>query len=146
MGFWSTITTSSINSAPVRPANTPGASVGLPRYLRSAGYNTSSISVDLPDPDTPVTHTRRLSGIRTSRVFRLCSAAPRSSSQRLWRAPATPPGPGRAPAPRAPCALGPRLGCRSDCPATAEVLAGERSAAQADLAGSAIEDDLAAAL
>src|SRR5437899_4075243 len=37
--------------SPERPANRPGASVGRPRYLSSAGYNTSSTRVDLPDPE-----------------------------------------------------------------------------------------------
>ena len=36
----------------------------------------SSISVDLPEPDTPVTATNRPSGISTSRLRRLCSRAP----------------------------------------------------------------------
>src|SRR5207244_8779269 len=95
-----------MSSAPERPANRPGASVGRPRYLSSAGYNTSSTRVDLPDPDTPVTHTRRFSGMRTSMFLRLCSAAPLSSSQRLERATATTPPPAAsaagAPAGRAP--------------------------------------------
>src|SRR5262249_36605775 len=70
-------------------SNGPGASVGLPLYLSSAGYSTSSMSVDLPEPETPVTHTRRFSGIRTSMFFRLCSRAPRSSSHLLCTASAT---------------------------------------------------------
>src|SRR3981081_288081 len=38
MGFWSTITTSSISSAPARPANSPGAVRGCPApsYLQAA--------------------------------------------------------------------------------------------------------------
>ena len=47
-------------SAPSITSCVPGASVGLPKCLSSAGYSTSWISVDFPDPDTPVTHTRRL--------------------------------------------------------------------------------------
>ena len=49
-----------------------GASLGLPWYFKSAGYSTSSTSVDLPEPDTPVTHTSRFSGMRTFTFFRLC--------------------------------------------------------------------------
>ncbi len=83
------MTTSSISSAPDSPLNCPGASVGLPRYLSNAGYSTSSTRLDLPEPETPVTHTRRLSGMRTSRFLRLCSQAPRNSSQRFETASAT---------------------------------------------------------
>jgi hypothetical protein len=36
----------------------------------------SLTSVDLPDPDTPVTHTNPPSGIETSTFLRLFSAAP----------------------------------------------------------------------
>jgi hypothetical protein len=51
----------------------------LAEVARSAGYSTSCTSVDLPEPDTPVTQTRRCSGISTSMFFRLCSRAPASS-------------------------------------------------------------------
>ena len=47
-------------SAPSIASCAPGASVGLPKCLSSAGYSTSCTSVDLPEPDTPVMHTRRL--------------------------------------------------------------------------------------
>src|SRR5256886_9469325 len=47
---------------------------------------------------------------------------------------------------RGACAVRCRLAHRSDRPAAAEVLAGERSGAAADLGRTAIEDDLAAAL
>jgi hypothetical protein len=36
----------------------------------------SLTSVDLPEPDTPVTATKHPSGISTSMPFRLCSRAP----------------------------------------------------------------------
>ena len=54
----------------------PGFSVGLPLARSSAGNSTSCTSVDLPEPLTPVTQTRRPSGIATSMFLRLCSAAP----------------------------------------------------------------------
>src|SRR5450756_1350385 len=41
----------------------------------------SSTRVDLPDPDTPVTTTSRRSGMATSMPFRLCSVAPRMTSE-----------------------------------------------------------------
>ena len=63
--------------------------MGLPRYFNSAGYRTSSTSVDFPEPDTPVTQTRRFRGMRTSMFLRLCSRAPVSSSHLLERASAT---------------------------------------------------------
>jgi hypothetical protein len=57
-----------------------GGSVGRPKCLSSAGYSTSWISVDLPEPDTPVTATRWPSGIAMSSRFRLCARAPTSLS------------------------------------------------------------------
>jgi excinuclease ABC subunit A len=42
--------------------------------------NTSLTSVDLPEPDTPVTHVSTPSGTRTSMFFRLCCLARRISS------------------------------------------------------------------
>ena len=39
----------------------------------------SCISVDLPDPETPVTQTNRCSGNSTVTFFRLCSRAPSST-------------------------------------------------------------------
>src|SRR3989338_6335012 len=39
-------------------------------------YKISFTSVDLPEPDTPVTHTNRRNGISTSMFLRLCAAAP----------------------------------------------------------------------
>jgi hypothetical protein len=40
----------------------------------------SLTSVDLPEPDTPVTQVNTPSGISTSTFFRLCSRAPRRLS------------------------------------------------------------------
>src|SRR4051812_24204413 len=42
----------------------------------SAGSKMSPTNVDLPEPDTPVTHTNLPSGIVTSILRRLCSRAP----------------------------------------------------------------------
>ena len=41
------------------------------------------MSVDLPEPDTPVTATKHPSGSRTSMFFRLCSRAPRMVSHSM---------------------------------------------------------------
>ena len=49
----------------------------------SALYKMSLTSVDLPDPDTPVTATRQPSGNATSTPRRLCSAAPLTATSRL---------------------------------------------------------------
>src|SRR6056297_1770455 len=39
-------------------------------------YKISCISVDLPEPETPVKQTKRRKGISTSIFFKLCSLAP----------------------------------------------------------------------
>ena len=54
----------------------------------SALYRMSLTSVDLPEPDTPVTATRQPSGNATSTPRRLCSVAPLTATSRLelrWR-------------------------------------------------------------
>ncbi len=71
--LWSIITTSSTMSAPFRRSKAPGISLGRPSALSMALCSTSSMSVDLPEPDTPVIHTRRRSGNSTSMFLRLCS-------------------------------------------------------------------------
>ena len=77
IGDWSTSTTSAIASAPSIPSWRPGVSRGRPRRLRRPRWHTSSTRVDLPEPLTPVTHTRLPSGIRTSIPLQvvLCRAA-----------------------------------------------------------------------
>ena len=60
----------------------PSRRVPTTRRLRFA-YSTSRASVDLPEPDTPVTTTSRPSGMRTSTFFRLCSSTPSSFSDRV---------------------------------------------------------------
>ncbi len=52
----------------------------LAEVLEECGCRTSWIRVDLPEPDTPVTHTKRCSGNSTSTSFRLCSVTPRIAS------------------------------------------------------------------
>ncbi|MNT06010.1 hypothetical protein D3C72_1406580 [compost metagenome] len=59
----------------------PGVSVALPKWRMSAGASTSWMSVDLPEPLTPVTHTRRASGKSTVMFFRLCSRTPSRMSR-----------------------------------------------------------------
>jgi hypothetical protein len=76
MGDWSTNTTSLRKSAPSRRSCAPGLSVDLPKWRSSAGASTSWIRLDLPEPDTPVTTTRRCNGNSTETSFRLCSRAP----------------------------------------------------------------------
>src|SRR6266487_1835438 len=49
----------------------------------SALYRMSLTSVDLPEPDTPVTATRQPSGNATSTPRRLCSLAPLTATSRL---------------------------------------------------------------
>ena len=54
----------------------PAASRDLNRRCASAGYSVLVINDDLPEPETPVTHTSMPSGISTSMFFRLFSRAP----------------------------------------------------------------------
>ncbi len=76
MGDWSTNTTSLRWSAPSRRSCAPGVSVALPKWRISAGASTSWTRLDLPEPLTPVTVTRRCSGNSTDTFCRLCSRAP----------------------------------------------------------------------
>src|SRR5438045_4714014 len=69
IGVWSTSSTRSIFFAPLTDLQPIGF------FATSEAYSTSRPSVDLPDPETPVTATRRPSGIATSTFFRLCSEA-----------------------------------------------------------------------
>ncbi|MNS88879.1 hypothetical protein D3C72_1228710 [compost metagenome] len=80
------MTTSAICSAPKRRSNAPGDSDGLPFCFNSAGYSTSCTRVDLPEPDTPVTQTRRPSGSSTETFFRLCALTPSSSRRGVFAA------------------------------------------------------------
>ncbi|OIQ68256.1 hypothetical protein GALL_501560 [mine drainage metagenome] len=76
IGDWSTNTTSLNCSAPSKHSRAPGVSVALPKWRNSAAVSVSWISVDLPEPLTPVTHTRRCRGISTVMCLRLWSLAP----------------------------------------------------------------------
>ena len=83
IGPWSTCTTLSRCWMPVIRVCRPGT-VRAPLSSRaSALYKMSLTSVDLPDPDTPVTATRQPSGNATSTPRRLCSAAPLTATSRL---------------------------------------------------------------
>ena len=76
IGVWSTTTTCEKRSIPRIALCSPQYSVCSPRARRAAFARTSLISVDLPEPDTPVTTTNLLVGISTEIFFKLCSAAP----------------------------------------------------------------------
>ena len=53
------------------PARSPGLWPGA-----GSGKGRRESSVDLPEPETPVTQVKTPSGISTSRFLRLCSRAP----------------------------------------------------------------------
>ena len=73
------MTTSANCSAPRSRSKAPGDSVGLPMILSKPGYSTSWIKVDLPEPETPVTQTKRPSGISIETFLRLLAVTPSSS-------------------------------------------------------------------
>ena len=56
----------------------------MPKCRISAGASTSWIKLDLPEPLTPVTQTRRCSGISTVTFRRLCSRAPSRMRRGVW--------------------------------------------------------------
>ena len=87
----------------------------------------SLTSVDLPDPDTPVTATNRPSGNVTSTSRRLCSRAPCTVSSR-------------------PLVRGRRTSGTGISPATGEVLPGHRVRVGQQVGDLAAVDDLAAVL
>ena len=77
MGCWSTISTPAIFcKLPFISLNRPVSSVPNWRFLNKAGYNIFLMSVDFPDPLTPVTTVMIPNGILTSKFFRLFSCAP----------------------------------------------------------------------
>ena len=79
MGDWSMATTLSTCSTPSMPACWPGV-VRARWTLASIDCSRMSLtSVDFPEPDTPVTATKRPSGKATSMPWRLCSRAPRTT-------------------------------------------------------------------
>ena len=82
IGDWSMSMTLSISSQPTMRRCFPGRSRDRYTFCISARSSTSCTSVDLPEPETPVTATNSPSGIATSMFLRLCSLAPRIFSQR----------------------------------------------------------------
>ena len=112
----------------------------VPSALRSALYSTSSMSVDLPEPDTPVMHTSRRSGTRTFTFLRLCCVTPRSLSDFCD-------GTMRAVAARCPPGTRRGAGARAAQPASRRTgTAGQRARIRAHRLGRVERDDLAAAL
>ena len=87
IGAWSTSTTLSRNFMPSTWRCRPGSALARCRCWASDRSKMSFTSVDLPDPDTPVTAIRHPSGNETSMSLRLCSRAPRTVT--------TSPSPGR---------------------------------------------------
>src|SRR5512133_3895822 len=59
----------------------PGSRAAPFNVFASERYKISIINVDLPEPETPVTQTKRLRGILTLMFFRLFSRAPRISKK-----------------------------------------------------------------
>src|SRR3972149_1839966 len=85
MGDWSTRMTSWTCSAPSTPAQFTPASAGRPlRGDASERWMTSCTSVDLPEPEPPVTATISPRGISTSMFCKLCAAQPRKRSHSRW--------------------------------------------------------------
>jgi hypothetical protein len=62
-----------------------GAGSALEPYsvFATAAYSVSLTSVDLPEPETPVTQTRSPSGSSRSTLFRLWPRAPRTTMRLL---------------------------------------------------------------
>src|SRR3990167_5094061 len=83
MGDWSTTITLSIFSHPAILSCAPGFSLELYSFLARPRYKISSISVDLPEPETPVTQIKQPKGNFTSIFFKLCSLAPFISKKYL---------------------------------------------------------------
>ena len=69
-----------LRRAPAPPCARPAAVRARCRRLATALNSTSLTSVDLPEPDTPVTHVSTPSGTLTSTDLRLCCVAPRIST------------------------------------------------------------------
>src|SRR5215471_6674698 len=75
MGFWSISITLSKTSIPSTPWCAPGLTRARLSRFASALKTISFTSVDLPEPDTPVTQMNFPTGNSTSMSFRLCCAA-----------------------------------------------------------------------
>src|SRR5438105_14173152 len=77
IGFWSMNSTwVTVAKSPSSLSYRPGDSATEPLSLPTDGYNTFLISVDFPEPLTPVTTVRTPSGNFTVRFFRLLALAP----------------------------------------------------------------------
>src|SRR3989304_3876174 len=76
MGDWSMVTTLSSCSSPTTASQAPGRSRAPYRSCAAFFERISSTSVDLPEPETPLTQTNSPSGTRTSMFFRLFPRAP----------------------------------------------------------------------
>ena len=78
MGVWSMAMTLSTLSVPSTRRCRPGGTREPYTSAMSDRRRISFTSVDLPEPDTPVTQTNWPSGKVTSMSVRLCSRAPRT--------------------------------------------------------------------
>src|SRR5439155_15276036 len=86
IGDWSTRTSLSTLSSPVTRVCRPGTCRAPLSLFASTDARMSLTSVDLPEPETPVTDVSTPSGNDTSISRRLCSRAPTTVS---WRRRAT---------------------------------------------------------
>lgn len=76
IGDWSILIILSIFSSPFTALHFPGFSFEPFNSFAIVLYKTSFINVDLPEPETPVTHVNRPSGNLTLIFFKLFSVAP----------------------------------------------------------------------
>src|SRR5512139_3579014 len=76
MGDWSMLITLSTNSRPDTDACAPGRSREPKILWARARWSVSRTSVDLPEPETPVTQVMSPNGIATSMDLRLFAAHP----------------------------------------------------------------------
>ena len=105
----------------------PGASVGLPLRFAARRSSTSCTSVDLPEPETPVTHTRRLQRERDVDVLQVVLGGAEELDRRTGSA-------------RAPAAMPPSARLRPERYSAVSVFA------RCSSSGVPEEHDLAAAL
>src|SRR4051812_23365632 len=86
MGDWSTAITLSKYSMPSISSCAAGSSCGRYKVRETAAYSVSLTSVDLPDPDTPVTQVNRPTGNDAVTLFRLLPLAPMTRISCTWLA------------------------------------------------------------
>ena len=125
IGDWSISTILSRNSTPSSPPSGAGCSRALLSRLASALYRVSTIRVDLPPPETPVTQQKVPSGISAVMPFRLLPRA--SRMRRIW-----PGWPMR------------RIGGTGICAHPGQILAGDAVRVGHDRFGRALGDDMPA--